>query len=672
MTITILPNAKTQFLNGNAIPLAGGSVYMYVPGTTTLKNTYQDSGGTIINSNPITLDGNGECLLWGSGAYRQVVYDVTNNLIWDAVTVDPGYAIMATFNGTSTTAVAIGSGSKSFTTQPGLQFFPGGTLNIASNASALNYMNGTVTSYNTTTGALVVSVLSFGGSGTHSDWNISVSGIQGPPGTVTAITVATANGLAGTSSGGGTPQLTLTTSITGIVKGNGTSLSAATAGVDYVIPSGSISGNAGTVTTNANLTGPVTSVGNATSVSNGVITEAMQLLSDNTTNNVSTSKHGYAPKAPADATKFLNGAGVYSTPVTSALIGTSTTSLAIATGTITFTTQSGLTLGAGQYVVIPSHANPANYFFGQVTSYSGTTLVVSVTVDGGSGTYADWDIFISGPGGAAGTVSTTGSPANGNLTKFSGSNSITNGDLSGDISTTGSLVATLPVVNSNVGSFTCANVTVNAKGQVTAASSGFSTGDVKLTFKGVPDSGWVFCDDGTIGSATSGATNRANADTVNLFTLLWNNISNTYAPVSGGRGANAAADFAANKTIQLAQVLGRTLGVAGTGSGLTNRALGQTLGEETHTPILAEMFAHTHTATVVDPGHAHSFQFTDMGRDGSLGQYVDQAASTSEPSIVFNTFAAATGITVSNASQGSSTAFNVMQPTSFVNMMIKL
>lgn len=37
------------------------------------------------------------------------------------------------------------------------------------------------------------------------------------------------------------------------------------------------------------------------------VTEAMQVLADNTTNDVSTSKHGYVPKAPNDTTKFLRG-----------------------------------------------------------------------------------------------------------------------------------------------------------------------------------------------------------------------------------------------------------------------------------------------------------------------------------------------------------------------------
>ena len=60
-----------------------------------------------------------------------------------------------------------------------------------------------------------------------------VSSWASATGTVTAVSVASANGFAGTSSGGATPALTLTTSITGLLKGNGTAISAATAGTDY-------------------------------------------------------------------------------------------------------------------------------------------------------------------------------------------------------------------------------------------------------------------------------------------------------------------------------------------------------------------------------------------------------------------------------------------------------
>lgn len=44
------------------------------------------------------------------------------------------------------------------------------------------------------------------------------------------------------------------------------------------------------------------------------VDDADLVLSDVLTNNVSTSKHGFAPKLPNDATKFLNGVGAYSTP----------------------------------------------------------------------------------------------------------------------------------------------------------------------------------------------------------------------------------------------------------------------------------------------------------------------------------------------------------------------
>jgi len=76
---------------------------------------------------------------------------------------------------------------------------------------------------------------------------------------VTAVSVASANGFAGSSSGGSTPALTLSTSITGVLKGNGTALSAAIAGTDYVAPGGALgTPSSGTAT---NLTGLPLSTG---------------------------------------------------------------------------------------------------------------------------------------------------------------------------------------------------------------------------------------------------------------------------------------------------------------------------------------------------------------------------------------------------------------------------
>lgn len=74
---------------------------------------------------------------------------------------------------TSTTSLAIGAGSKSFTTQTGKAWVPGHSIAIVSAANATNSMTGTVTSYNSGTGALVVNVIATGGSGTYADWQMS-------------------------------------------------------------------------------------------------------------------------------------------------------------------------------------------------------------------------------------------------------------------------------------------------------------------------------------------------------------------------------------------------------------------------------------------------------------------------------------------------------------------
>jgi len=173
----------------------------------------------------------------------------------------------------------------------------------------------------------------------------------------------------------------------------------------------------------------------------------------------------------------------------------------------------------------------------------------------------------------------------------------------------------------------------------------FTTGDVKLTLKTTADSGWVMCNDGTIGDASSGGTTRANADTVSLFTLLWNNVADAQAAVSSGRGANAAADYAAHKTIALTKMLGRAFGASGAGSGLTSRVLGLATGTETHQLTTAEMPSHLHTLAV-GPNIG--------GASGPNGQATTLTGS------------------VNTGSTGGDGAHANMQPTAFVNAMIKL
>lgn len=191
--------------------------------------------------------------------------------------------------------------------------------------------------------------------------------------------------------------------------------------------------------------------------------------------------------------------------------------------------------------------------------------------------------------------------------------------------------------------------TLNVDGVITNPQV-FSTGDVKLTIKTTVDTGWVLMNDTTIGDATSGATGRAHADTAALFALLWNNTIDANCAVSTGRGASAVLDFAAHKTIALPKALGRALACYGTGSGLTARAMAKIIGEETHVLTTSEM-----------PGHVH-VQTADNNATTTQGNEPKGVSDSSG-----NTTTGA-----STASTGGDGAHNNMQPTLFLNVMIKL
>lgn len=70
MTVALSPMPVLQFFGNNGLPLAGGYLYTYAPGSPgTIKYSYVDSTGHILNQSPIVLDSAGRASIWLDGYY---------------------------------------------------------------------------------------------------------------------------------------------------------------------------------------------------------------------------------------------------------------------------------------------------------------------------------------------------------------------------------------------------------------------------------------------------------------------------------------------------------------------------------------------------------------------------------------------------------------------------
>jgi microcystin-dependent protein len=211
-------------------------------------------------------------------------------------------------------------------------------------------------------------------------------------------------------------------------------------------------------------------------------------------------------------------------------------------------------------------------------------------------------------------------------------------------------------------------------------------------------SGWVRAAGRTIGSPTSGASERANADCQALFLHLWS-VDSTLV-VSGGRGGTAAGDWAANKTIALPDYRDRvpaglaTMGNSDAGlvadslmdGGETSSDLGATAGLDDVTLTSSQMPSHLHElGTLKMPNHGHPTLMNPVSNVDSdtngglmvrgLSGPVQKPAYTGTPTNALGQQIGGSGdiaITGAMATAGSGTAHTNMQPTIFELVIIKL
>ena len=113
--------------------------------------------------------------------------------------------------------------------------------------------------------------------------------------------------------------------------------------------------------------------------------------------------------------------------------------------------------------------------------------------------------------------------------------------------------------------------------------------------------------------------------------------------------------------MSLTKQLGRSIAIAGAGSGLTTRPLGAALGAETETPTVDNMTYHAHG----DSGHIH---YTPRG---SLG--IEAGSSYTAYALLAANWTDASASAQANiTSAGSSAPLNVVDPSAYWNVMIKL
>ena len=235
----------------------------------------------------------------------------------------------------------------------------------------------------------------------------------------------------------------------------------------------------------------------------------------------------------------------------------------------------------------------------------------------------------------------------------------------------------------------------------------YGFGDLKMRYGTGTLSGYVRCNGGGIGNVGApGASERGNADTINLYTYLWG-LNDPDLSVVGGRGGTANGDFTAPKAILLPDFRGVLIGglddMGASASGRLNAANWAALATATKNPTTLGAFAgafvpltvneipsHGHPAFIGDDGHFHNInekasagsdagssappRAAAGGSDTTWSGGVSSGASTHATGVRVRSDAAGAAATAQDATgnYGATAPRSVLPPTRLITVYIRL
>jgi plastocyanin len=239
-----LPTATTSILggvkvDGSTITINNGIITAVGGGGGTSSNSF--STISVAGQSDILADSATDTLTLVAGTN----VTITTNANTDAITISASGGGSSS-NSFSTISVAGQSNILADSATDTLTLVAGANVTITTNSTTDTITVSSASSLDGLTDVTITTpstgqVLKYNGSAWINDADATTGGAGA--GTVTSVSVASANGFTGTvATASSTPAITIATSITGLLKGNGTAISAATAGTDYQAPIGTISG----------------------------------------------------------------------------------------------------------------------------------------------------------------------------------------------------------------------------------------------------------------------------------------------------------------------------------------------------------------------------------------------------------------------------------------------